>query len=397
MGPKTNKAQVGRPIPHRFASKAASRPPLPHSDSSSSEDNTRNNKSSSDEDSEESEMDSSSAQTDNLTEQLKLLAFTADNNELTELQATPLFTAKVQKQAGAMAGHKAFTQYGLLAADASMDVRKARSPGDAHDSRLFYNIAAPSSIFVCGSQGSGKSHTLSCLLENCLLSSTANVLPRSLTGIVFHYDTFVTDAGGEPCEAAYLASNSAVKKVYAAIPGVTVRPLRLDEKDLNTKRMMGLMGVDDSNSIPLYLHVVQRILRDLRLDQQALAAADGRRSVPFQYRKFKEMMESEELTPAQAAPLKQRLDTLESFMVKKQAYSYNFLTTERGSVRKVTPDDLGTDWTPQASQLTIVDLSCPCVKADTACSLFNICLSLFLEQDSSRIGRVVALDEAHKY
>lgn len=32
----------------------------------------------------------------------------------------------------------------------------------------------------------------------------------------------------------------------------------------------------------------------------------------------------------------------------------------------------------------------------TACSLFNICLSLFLEQDSD-VGRVVALDEAHKF
>ena len=31
-----------------------------------------------------------------------------------------------------------------------------------------------------------------------------------------------------------------------------------------------------------------------------------------------------------------------------------------------------------------------------ACSLFNVCLSLFLEQ-GSRIGKVVALDEAHKY
>jgi hypothetical protein len=30
------------------------------------------------------------------------------------------------------------------------------------------------------------------------------------------------------------------------------------------------------------------------------------------------------------------------------------------------------------------------------CLLFNICLSLFLEQDS-KVGRVVALDEAHKY
>lgn len=34
---------------------------------------------------------------------------------------------------------------------------------------------------------------------------------------------------------------------------------------------------------------------------------------------------------------------------------------------------------------------------ETACSLFNICLSLFLEQNPEDIGRVVALDEAHKY
>lgn len=35
--------------------------------------------------------------------------------------------------------------------------------------------------------------------------------------------------------------------------------------------------------------------------------------------------------------------------------------------------------------------------AEGACSLFNICLSLFLEQDARRVGRIVALDEAHKY
>lgn len=51
----------------------------------------------------------------------------------------------------------------------------------------------------------------------------------------------------------------------------------------------------------------------------------------------------------------------------------------------------------QAGQLTIIDLSCPCVTEETACSLFNICLSLFLEHNPEDIGRVVALDEAHKY
>jgi len=51
---------------------------------------------------------------------------------------------------------------------------------------------------------------------------------------------------------------------------------------------------------------------------------------------------------------------------------------------------------PQAGELIIVDLTCPCITAPMACALFNICLSIFLGQDSS-IGRVIALDEAHRY
>lgn len=46
--------------------------------------------------------------------------------------------------------------------------------------------------------------------------------------------------------------------------------------------------------------------------------------------------------------------------------------------------------------MIIVDLSCPCVTAEATCALFNICLNLFLEQDL-KVGRVIALDEAHKY
>lgn len=35
--------------------------------------------------------------------------------------------------------------------------------------------------------------------------------------------------------------------------------------------------------------------------------------------------------------------------------------------------------------------------AESACALFNICLTLFLERSSHDVGRVIALDEAHKY
>lgn len=57
---------------------------------------------------------------------------------------------------------------------------------------------------------------------------------------------------------------------------------------------------------------------------------------------------------------------------------------------------MSTDMTCKAGQLTVVDLSCPCITAEMACLLFNICLSIFLEPNSS-VGRVIALDEAHKY
>jgi hypothetical protein len=92
------------------------------------------------------------------------------------------------------------------------DALETLPPIQAHaDRRLFFDVTAPSSIFICGSQGSGKSHTLSCLLENCLAISDATVLPKPLSALLFHYDAFISDDGGSPCEAAYLASLSEVK------------------------------------------------------------------------------------------------------------------------------------------------------------------------------------------
>jgi hypothetical protein len=85
------------------------------------------------------------------------------------------------------------------------------SPETSLDPRLFFNVTAPSSTFICGSQGSGKSHTRSCLLEGCLIPSDAGKLPKALTGLVFHYDTFISDDGGSPCEAAFLGSDHQIK------------------------------------------------------------------------------------------------------------------------------------------------------------------------------------------
>ncbi|KAI1203251.1 hypothetical protein F5X97DRAFT_283926 [Nemania serpens] len=284
-----------------------------------------------------------------------------------------------------------FSQHGLLGSCAEISTDTSSS-----DPRLFYNVSAPSSAFICGSQGSGKSHTLSCMLENCLIKTRVSNLPRPLTGLLFHYDTFVSDISTAPCEAAYLSSHPNVKvrvlcsptnlqtmrRAYASLPNVHVEELRLNESDLNTRRMMELMAVG-SGTMPLYMHVVQRVLRDLRLDQQ-------RNNTPFSYSDFKQRIERQDWRPEQFPPLKQRLDTLESFLAGESR------SAQKASQPAKPGKTNSTSWTPKEGQLTIVDLSCPCISPEVACSLFNICLSVFLEQDTA-IGRVVALDEAHKY
>lgn len=77
--------------------------------------------------------------------------------------------------------------------------------------------------------------------------------------------------------------------------------------------MMELMAVSSvqGGGIPLYLHVVQRILKDLRIEEQL-------NGTTFNYREFKRRLISETLAPGQLVPLQQRLDNLESFMVKEQ-------------------------------------------------------------------------------
>ena len=107
------------------------------------------------------------------------------------------------------------------------DALETLPPIQAHaDRRLFFNVTTPSSIFICGSQGSGKSHTLSCLLENCLAISDATVLPKPLSALLFHYDAFISDDGGSPCEAAYLASLSGVK-VRVICPPTNLRTIQV--------------------------------------------------------------------------------------------------------------------------------------------------------------------------
>ncbi|KAJ6781680.1 hypothetical protein PWT90_07760 [Aphanocladium album] len=316
-----------------------------------------------------------------------LLSQITVNSAFQKLDDSPLLTVAALRLAQEQ--RSPINQYGLLARVMRTTFQQTtQDSNNASESRLFFNTSVPSSTFICGSQGSGKSYTLSCLLENCLARSDATVLPHPLTCLLFHYDEFISDNGGSPCEAAFLASVpgvkvrilcsptniATIKKTYSQLK-VDVQPLQIRESSLNTKRMLDLMAVkQDDTAIPLYIHIVHRILREMRIQQQSTGSS-------FDYGVFKSRVAEADLSPAQLAPLSQRLSVLESFMPRKS--------------KKTKGAELGTEWSNEPGLLTIVDLSCPCISPDTACSLFNACLSMFLEQDY-HCGRVVALDEAHK-
>lgn len=134
---------------------------------------------------------------DDYVEQLAHLEVSPASQQEDEILSSPLLTVPLIEGSPP-------TQFGLFGASVSED-QASLAKG-----RLYHNVACPSSVFICGSQGSGKSNTLACLLENCLIPSRLGQLPHPLTGIVFHYDSFVSNSGGLPCEAAFLASHENV-------------------------------------------------------------------------------------------------------------------------------------------------------------------------------------------
>lgn len=230
--------------------------------------------------------------------QMSLLSTTVSNVDDSvrgtheELQTTPLFSSAVQATVGSdpnnlldrLLLNLTFPQYGLLAADVEVYDKFIEISGtgqkgsklDLDDGRIFLNVNTPWSAFICGSQGSGKSHTLSCMLEDCLLPSEVGKLPSPLAGIVFHYDQFTSDSGGQICEAAYLCSSGIpvrvlvsptnffhMKQAYENLPGLSagtkkpeVFPMLLREKQLDIQKMMNLMAVSEKDGpLPLYMEV----------------------------------------------------------------------------------------------------------------------------------------------
>ncbi|KAG8831139.1 hypothetical protein FRC17_003588, partial [Serendipita sp. 399] len=289
-----------------------------------------------------------------------------------ELKTTPLATREaVDVQEDELA------QRGLLGK--VLSVHGEDFPLKLGDPRIYMNLDAPSSGLVCGVQGSGKSHTVSCIMESALIvDRRIGTLPAPLSTVVFHYDE---ENGGRPCEAAFLSelkggdrgvkevivlvspSNLRTRsKVYSGLKHVQVKALRIAEEDLNASRMLSMMGADNLETVPLYLHTALSILREMGSDA-------------FNYRDFRKQLQEQEFNKSQSAMLQLRLDLLNSFL-------------------QGDGSDLTSFFKP--GRLIVVDLSDPFVDGITAAMLFDICLGLFIEWKTAT-GKLIVLDEAHKY
>ena len=141
-------------------------------------------------------------------------------------------------------------------------------------------------------------------------------------------------------------------------------------------------------------------------------AVESQGAPGLDYDAFRKRVDGEAFTGQQTAPLKLRLELLESFMDRQSKTEKSqgepiFPDTKDGRrarnkwlLQKARERCLGIRpeervWEFEPGTLTIVDLSCPFVDESSACALFSICLDIFLESRNTA-SRIVALDEAHK-
>ncbi|KAH7014151.1 uncharacterized protein B0I36DRAFT_255422, partial [Microdochium trichocladiopsis] len=283
-------------------------------------------------------------------------------------------------------------QYGLIGLCEDVDELNP-SP---EDQLILANLNVPWSAFICGSQGAGKSHTLSCLLESCLIQNNpTGTLSHPMAGLIFHYDTFSSSTATQVCEAAYLCSSGipvkilvapsniwAMDRMYSDLQGLPegcprpqIVPLYFDDSKLNISRILKLMAFNPTGkAAPLYMEIVMRIIREIAMEGS-----------PFTYSLFRQRLADTPLMRDQEVALNMRLELLDSFLTPK--------LTPHSTKPAAAEQDI---WAFQPGTLTIVDLSDPFLSADDACSLFSMCLSIFM-QERSNCSRVVALDEAHKF
>eukprot|EP00300_Choanocystis_sp_HF-7_P000966 c10798_g1_i1.p1 GENE.c10798_g1_i1~~c10798_g1_i1.p1 ORF type:complete len:688 (-),score=142.00 c10798_g1_i1:142-2094(-) len=277
------------------------------------------------------------------------------------------------------------------------------------EQEVYLNIHEPFCIVAVGVQGAGKSHSLACILESCLVP-----LPESMSGVVeldlpmnalvLHYDTNVSSI----CEVTGLISTSPAFAAAAQSHGAsgsftaacslprermlvlvspsfykqrrmfygeycTVRPLLFRWASLTADHIRLLMRLSDDDN-QLYVAVLLNLLRSYQRQN----------SVPSFTVFMADVAERCNIKGQQSA-LQQRLALLESFVLESS------INTD---LARVGVDLEAVD----EGMLAVVDLTDPLLSKEEACCIFQVLTEQYRAIPSIKMGgKLLVLDEAHKY
>lgn len=271
---------------------------------------------------------------------------------------------------------------------------------DGSNAEVHINTHEPFCLVAVGVQGSGKSHTLGSILESCIVPYSEIVrLKTPMTTLVLHYDNNAESS----CEATGLIQCSPhflkIIRPYGISPPhlekskmivlvspsyykqrqafygdyCTVKPLLFRWSTLSADHIKRLMRINDGDN-QLYMAGMLDLLRQYQRDMKT----------PM-FEAFIEQLTKLCDVRGQSAPLTQRLNLISSIVAESKL----------NAMMRAESMDLISACEPGA--LVIVDLTDPLLSRDDANGIFQVLTEQFRAIPSSQCGKLLALDEAHKF
>ncbi|ELR17156.1 uncharacterized protein ACA1_058120 [Acanthamoeba castellanii str. Neff] len=301
------------------------------------------------------------------------------------------------------AAASAFAEAALLGERTNCGHAWDPTAASASASEIYLNTHEPFCLATVGVQGGGKSHTMACVLESCLVPMLEDDVVRlhaPMSALVLHYDQNVTSV----CEATGLISpHPALQRLLAprqlgAAPCLprdkmvvlvspsfyrqrrafygdycTVKPLLFRWHTLTADHIKRIMRIKDGDN-QLYVAAMLDLLRRYQRDAVVPAFADF----------LAQVKETCKLN-GQRGPLEQRMALLES------------LVAESAINADIRADGADLYASCQPGTLAIADLTDPLLAAEEANGIFQVLTEQYRALPLRGCGKLLALDEAHKF
>ena len=276
---------------------------------------------------------------------------------------------------------------------------------------VYLNTHDPFCFVTLGVQGSGKSHSLAVVVENCVLRvndecTTEQImrLQKPMSSLVFHYDqnqfnlceiidivdpsdqlcSFFADLGhGVPTLprnkmlVVVSPTNYHQRKAFYG-PDVQVVPLLFTWDQLSAQQIKCLMRLNDGDN-QLYVSTMLSLMRSFQRNQTM---------PPFQ--EFLTQIHETCSVRGQSGPLGQQLKLLEGFMKESKDNKEFHNLNIGGDLLSLLQDGM----------MVVADLTDPYLSPEEANGIFQVLLDQFRSHivcGNSGGGKLLILDEVHRY